>query len=248
MKITAFNGSPWGEQGHTHVMIQEFLNGASEAGAKVEIIDLCDHDIKICKCCGVCFYKTPGKCAVKDDMGGLIKKFLKSDAVIFGTPVYMDNVTATMKIFIDRLNPILDPHYEKDPEGEYRRCGRYDKYPGILVISSCAMPEQGSFEVLRFYFRRLARTLHTEVVGEIYRGDAGLILLSKEDIRFKAAVDVYKELLHEAGREFALTGRISEQMRQRLEAPIIEAEEYIRYANKMWEQILAKEHYHKLGV
>jgi len=86
-------------------------------------------EIKPCNRCGLCFFKTPGTCELKDDMSSLISKFMASDFVVFATPVYIDNVTALMKRFIDRLLPILEPHYEKDSFGEYRRRNDLNNIP-----------------------------------------------------------------------------------------------------------------------
>lgn len=240
MKITVFNGSPWSETGHTHIMTQEFGAGTVQAGAKIQTIQLVTKKIQPCNECGVCFFKTPGKCALKDDMSDLIRKFMASDIVVFATPIYIDNVTAIMKTFIDRLLPILEPHYEKDSCGQYRRRKRFRRYPKFVVISSCAMPEQSNFQVLRLFFKRMARTMHTEVVGEIYRGAAGLLLLSREELRFKPMVSEYKKLLHAAGKELVETDRIGADTAERLEDPIVDADEYVEYANKMWDQLLAK--------
>lgn len=182
MKITVFNGSPWGEKGHTHIMAEEFGQGIVQAGAKFQNFFLIGRKIQPCIECGTCFFETPGKCKLKDDMSELISSFLDSDIVVFATPVFIDNVTALMKTFIDRLMPVLEPYYEKDSNGEYRRRGRYKKYPKFAVISSCAMPEQSNFDVLRLFFRRMARTMHTEVVGEIYLSAAGLMLLSEKEL------------------------------------------------------------------
>jgi len=240
MKITAFNGSPWGQEGHTHMMTRDFAIGAVQAGARVRVVQLVNKKILPCNECGVCFYKTPGKCSIKDDMSNLIKKFMSSDVVIFATPVYIDNVSALMKIFIDRLLPVLEPYYEKDIFGKYRRRKRYDKYPKFLVISSCAMPDQNNFQVISLFFKRMARTMYTEICGEIYRSTAGVLLLSKQDIKFKPMVNKYRELLQETGRRFAKTGKIEPQMAARLDQPLVNTQEYVEYANKMWNQLLTK--------
>jgi len=240
MKITIFNGSPWGERGHTHIMTEEFGRGVVQAGAKFQNFFLVAREIQPCNECGTCFFKTPGKCRLKDGMSEMISRFMDSDIVVFATPVFIDNVTALTKTFIDRLMPVLEPHYEKDSNGEYRRRGRYKKYPKFVVISSCAMPEQSNFQVLRLYFRRMARTIHTEVVGEVYLAAAGLMLLSVEELRFRQAVDSYKDLLRAAGRELVETGRIGPDMTRRLEQPLIDSDEYVEYTNKMWDQLLAE--------
>jgi hypothetical protein len=82
--------------------------------------------------------------------------------------------------------------------------------------------------------------MHTEVVGEIYRGAAGLLLLSKKEFRFKSMVEKYKKLLRASGKELVQTGRIGADMTASLEQPLINADEYAEYANKMWDQILAE--------
>ena len=239
MNIAIFNGSPWGEKGHTHIMAEGFEKGAVQAGAKCQNVLLVSKKIQPCTECETCFFKTPGKCILKDDMSELISRFLDSDVVVFATPIFIDNVTALMKTFIDRYD-VLEPHYEKDSNGEYHRRGRYKKYPKFVVISSCAMPEQSNFQVLRLYFRRMARTMHTEVVGEIYLGAAGLLLLSTKELRFKPMVNKYKELLRAAGKELVETGKIGPDMTEHLEQPLIDSDEYVEYANRMWDQLLAE--------
>lgn len=220
------------------MMVQEFAAGAVEAGASFQNIPLVTKEIKTCISCGACFYKTPGKCVLEDDMSELIKKFMASDIVVFATPVYIDNVTSLMKIFIDRLMPVLEPHYKKDSRGEYRRANRFRKYPRLVAISSCALPEHSNFQVLRLFFRRMARTMHSELVGEIYRGASGVLLLCKDELQFKPQVEGYKKLLRSAGEELVKTGRISADTAAKLEAPLIEADQYVNYANRIWDQML----------
>ena len=238
MKITVFNGGSWGRQGHTYIITREFLVGAHQAGAKVQNIQLVEKEINACTGCGICFCKTPGKCIFKDEMKELIYKFLASDIVVFATPLYMDNVTTLMKIFMDRLMPILEPNCEKDSNGQYRRGLRFKKHPKFIIMSDCTMPGQNQFDILRFFFRRFARTLHTEIVGEFYLACVGILLLSEVDMRFVQVVKEYKNLLRIAGKEFVKAGRISNDMTEKLQTPLIHSEDYIRYANGLWNMIL----------
>jgi hypothetical protein len=165
---------------------------------------------------------------------------MASDTVIFAAPLYIDNVNALMKLFIDRLIPLLEPHYEKDLEGLYLRRKRFKKYPKFIAVSTCALPEQTNFQVLKLFFRRMARTFHTELSAEIYAASAGLLTLSTEDLRFKPAVSQYKALLHQAGREYVRTGKIADSTARKLEEPIIDADDYVEFANKQWDRILPK--------
>ena len=240
MKITAFNGSPLAEQGHTNIITQDFLIGAFEGGAKVQNIQLAKKQIKLCNGCVTCFYKKPGECELKDDMAELIKKFMGADVVLFAMPVYFDNVTALMKNFIDRLLPLLEPHYEKDLHGKYRRRARFSKYPLLVTIAGCAMPDRDNFQIVSMFFRRMARSLHTQLVGEIYCAAAGLLHLSRRELSFKPAVNRYRNLIRNTGKEFAKNGRISPETTAKLHQPLIDPDEYAKYANKMWDQLLEK--------
>jgi len=238
MKITVFNGSPRGKNGNTHVMVEEFLNGAKEAGADVENIFLVEKEIKPCLGCFNCWIKTPGKCVIKDDMEELLSKSTHSDIVVFATPVYVDNVTGIMKNFLDRHIPLLDPHFEKDEKGECRQSMRYEKSPKIVVISNCGSPEQSHFQVLKLLFKRITRSIHSEVIAEIYRG--GGEILREHPLILKPFVWKYKRLLRKAGQEVVKNLRLSKETISQLEKPIISDEQYIKGGNKRWDELLSK--------
>ena len=234
MKITAFNGSHYKGKSNTQLMVGDFLAGASEAGADTESILLIDSDVRPCTRCMECFAQ--GHCQLKDDMSSLTKKFRDSDIVIFASPLYMDMVSGLMKTFIDRLLPLLDPHFVQDEHGEYRHMRRHERYPDFVVMSNGHMPEMSQFQAVRLFMSRFARTMHTQVIAQIYRSAGGL--LNSEEESFRPAVKAYRQLLREAGRELVLKGRISDQTARELEKELVPIDEYISYANKMWDKIL----------
>jgi multimeric flavodoxin WrbA len=234
MKITVFNGSHFKGKGNTQLMVEEFLAGASEAGAKTESIPLIDTNIKPCTNCMECAIE--GHCSLKDEMASLIQKFMGSDVAVFATPIYMDMVSGIMKTFIDRLLPLLDPHFEKDEHGQYRHSARHQSYPDFVVISNGHMPEQSQFQAISLFMARFARTMHTQVIAEIYRTTGGL--LTSEEESFQQPAKLYRQLLRQAGRELVLKGRISDSTAEQLKKDLVPVGEYIAYANKMWDRLL----------
>jgi multimeric flavodoxin WrbA len=115
MKIIAINGSPR-KNWNTHILLEKCLEGAKEAGAETELINLYDIDFKGCRSCFACKLKgvTLSKCATKDDLEPVLQKISDCDALVLGSPVYLGNVSGEMKSFLERL---LFPHmsYEFKP-------------------------------------------------------------------------------------------------------------------------------------
>jgi multimeric flavodoxin WrbA len=238
MKITVINGSPRGAEGNTHFMVREFAQGAEDAGAEIETVFLIEKRIQHCRGCFACWRQTPPRCAIDDDMAGLLEKLVSSDVLVFATPLYVDNVTGLMKNFMDRLIPILDPHFEKDEGGECRHRLRdgYIQGKKLVVIANSGFPEQSQFQVLRLLFRRIARNAQADLAGEIYRG--GGELFRSNSLVIRALTLGYRKLLRKAGRELVERGRISEETTAQLEKPIVSDAQYIRGANKWWDRLL----------
>ncbi len=242
MRITAFNGSVRKERGNTHVMVSAFLAGAQEAGAEVENVFLCDATIGACRACYRCWTATPGRCVQSDDMADLLAKFLGSDVVVFASPLYVDNVTGPMKMFMDRLIPVADPHMEPDEAGETRHRRKNERPAKMVAISNCGYPEQSHFQVLRLLYRRMARNFHCELAAEIYRGGGGLLTASIPELR--PAVEAYERLVRQAGREIVAEGTLSEATVAKLEGPLVgmqaDAGQYIQSVNQMWDAWIAR--------
>jgi multimeric flavodoxin WrbA len=93
-------GSPR-KRGNTHTLVSRILEGAAAEGAIAETLFLGDLDIRECDGCHVCW--KGNQCSKKDDMNTIYPKIIKSDVIVFGTPVYWYGPTALMKSFIDRF-------------------------------------------------------------------------------------------------------------------------------------------------
>ncbi len=200
MKITIYYGSIHKTRGNTYVIIDEFAEGAREAGAEVDVVLLAGKKINHCVACLKCWTQTPGKCALKDDMADLLEKFMESDIVVMATPVYVHNVTGIMKTFLDRLTPIIDPHLVKLENGSTGHFKRYDEYPKFGVIATGGFPEQKCCEFISQYFNRLAQELYSEVVFEIYKGEA-ILLKMAENTPLGPVVDAYRNHVRKAAAE-----------------------------------------------
>jgi len=95
-------------------MVQEALRSAEKVkDVKTEFIELSDFKIEYCQHCNKCIFtaddsdrKSGGGCVLKDDMQHIYPMLEKADGIIFGSPVYVSNVSARMKTFMDRLRPL----------------------------------------------------------------------------------------------------------------------------------------------
>jgi multimeric flavodoxin WrbA len=106
MKVTAFIGNA--QKRHTYDATEQFLKKLQSLGNVVcEIVRLSDYHLATCTGCRLCMDKGEELCPLKDDRDLLIEKIMNSDGVIFSSPNYSFQVSAWMKIFLDRLGFIF---------------------------------------------------------------------------------------------------------------------------------------------
>lgn len=105
MKILALTGSPR-KNGNTEKLVKSITAGAASNGAVVSVHDLGKMDISGCRACMHC--KTHENCAIKDDASPVLRELLTADALILGSPVYMWQMSAQTKLFVDRIFSMLN--------------------------------------------------------------------------------------------------------------------------------------------
>lgn len=108
MNVLALHGSPR-KGGNTDLILDKILEGVTSQGHSIEKISLYPLKILPCYDCRQC-KKAPYTCALKDDMHLLVESMIKSDIIIFGTPIYWYGPTAMMKLVVDRMRPFIANH------------------------------------------------------------------------------------------------------------------------------------------
>jgi multimeric flavodoxin WrbA len=107
-KIIALNGSPR-KEGSTAALVDEIFKTAREKGAETKSYNLNGMNISSCQSCYSC--KPQGRCVLPDDMQKLYDEIASADGIVFATPVYMWQMSAQLKLVVDRLYPFLKPDY-----------------------------------------------------------------------------------------------------------------------------------------
>jgi len=150
MKITILFGSP-NKQGSTNILVENFVKGATEAGHKCEVLDVCHMDIHPCTGCVACGYE--GACVQKDDVEQIRLKLLASDMVVFATPLYYYGMSAQLKTVVDRFcayNSSLNSRHLKS---------------ALLTVAWNA--DDWTFEALEAHYKTLVRYINFEDKGMI---------------------------------------------------------------------------------
>ena len=154
MKISGFEGSPR-ENGNTEKLVKAILEGAHENGAETEFVKLAKMNISPCLGCFNC--RETGTCVTEDDMQLLLAKIQASDALILGSPVYMWQVSALTKLFMDRLVPFIKPDFSTRLNGN----------KSVIFAYTQGNPDVQSFKIYFDYLENLFSFLHYDVQGTI---------------------------------------------------------------------------------
>jgi len=95
---------------NSDMLADKFVEGAKAAGNDVEKVSLVGKNIQFCKGCMAC--QKLGHCVIKDDVNDIMAKVLKSDVVVWATPIYYYEMSGQMKTLIDRMNAMYELDYQ----------------------------------------------------------------------------------------------------------------------------------------
>lgn len=107
-KIMVLAGSPR-KHGNTNTVVQWFCEGARAAGAEVNVIDAAGLKSKHngCIACMGCQKSDKYECVVEDDIKPVVARIPQNDVVVFATPIYFFNLSAQIKLVMDRMYSLI---------------------------------------------------------------------------------------------------------------------------------------------
>jgi multimeric flavodoxin WrbA len=105
MKIVEICGSPRSKGNTEYIMdlCEQELNNIYKDEIAFERINLYDYQLDWCKGCRICFDISEEKCPNKDGLLMIKQKMEEADIILIGSPVYIEDVSATMKNWMDRM-------------------------------------------------------------------------------------------------------------------------------------------------
>ena len=143
MKVIGFNGSPR-KNWNSAQMLESALEGAAAAGAETKLIHLADLSFSGCRSCFACKRlggSSFGRCAVKDELSGLLTEALEADAIVISAPVYFGDVPGMVRNLFERLwFPGL--MYRKDGACAYTKKVKV----GLIYTMNC--PDEHFYDAL----------------------------------------------------------------------------------------------------
>jgi len=101
MNLVALNGSPV-RGSNVDLLLDQVCAGYRQAGGSSEQIYCNQLLVRPCQACGP--EPTSGYCIFHDDMDAVYAKLEQAHAVVVGSPIYFDSVSAQLKLVIDRCN------------------------------------------------------------------------------------------------------------------------------------------------
>ena len=244
-KIVVFDGGARNKKlSKTTLMVDKFVQGAEFAGAQASVYKLSELDIHRCDGCYTCWTKTPGECVHKDIMDELRLAYRSADLVVFASPLYIFNVTGTMKNFMDRLLPILKPYMLLDEhDGHILHPDRFPEYgeQAIVVMSASGFPDiDNNFDGLKAMYRTWAsHSENTHLMGEFFLPAAELLAQPIYADRKK----IVEQACFEAGIQAVREGQIDYTFMKTISNPRVSHKTFQAQADTFWASMEGKKGY-----
>jgi hypothetical protein len=133
----------------THTSIQKLFD------EPLKIVSLGDQSITACSGCWSCWLKTPGICAMKDQMAEGYPDYVNSTTVILLMDTAQGFINHRAKAFLDRTIPHYHPYIEV-VDRECHHVARYSGYPDMVFYYDNTGLSNQEEQIIEDYLYRTA--------------------------------------------------------------------------------------------
>lgn len=132
----------------------------STTGHTMQVHLVRELDVHHCLGCFGCWVRTPGTCIIDDDCRQVARDFMRSDVVVFLTPISFGGFSGILKTVFDRTIPLGMPFFIRVGD-ETHHMQRYRKYPSFVGIGWLPAADPGMDEIFRNLIQRNALNFHS---------------------------------------------------------------------------------------
>lgn len=216
------------------MILDPFLEGMKQAGAEIELFY--NYQLNIKPCCGkfACWTNPDGQCIQNDDMATLIPKVAKADLIVYGTPVYLDGMTGSLKTMIDRMIPLGKPFFEIRDDHCRHPKRDFVKRSQVALVSVCGFHELDNFDPLIQHMKAICKNIYAEYTGAILRPHIGAYSqLMNTDL----TKDIPKAI-ENAGYELIQKGKMCQNTLESIQRELIPREQYVDITNDHFQKAI----------
>jgi multimeric flavodoxin WrbA len=182
-RILILAASPRKDSNST-ILALKAADGVKAEGGEADVVSIGNLKIAPCNACDSCKTKPEAGCVIKDDMQPLYQKIIDSQGILFATPIYWFNVSAQMKLFIDRTYAIRGKDY-------YALTGK--DVGVILTYEDEDVFTSGGVNALRS-FQDICAYVKANLVGSVYGSVSNAGDVQTNEKLLQKAYDLGKKL------------------------------------------------------
>lgn len=177
MKILVLESSPH-KNGSSNMLAEQFIKGAKEAGHEITVRDVGHMQINPCRACDACGLSNG--CVQKDDMKQIEKDLLSTDMAVFVTPIYYYQMSAQLKLVIDRFYGINTPLSAKHLK--------------TALITAAWDDNDDVMPYLNDHYLKLCKYMHFENMGTVLGTGCGTPSMTKDTVHMSEAYNFGRSL------------------------------------------------------
>jgi multimeric flavodoxin WrbA len=159
---------------------QQIQNISNDEGHEVAVFTL--KELCVAPCCGYfrCWINSPGTCVIQDTVNKIVDSIVNSDCWVFITNVTFGGYSSELKKVIDRLPPLMLPHFMR-VNGEVHHRPRYRKIPNLLVFGYAESEDKESENIFQAIVARNSVNFHmNKAVAKVFLKDKDKNFISQK--------------------------------------------------------------------